>query len=151
MSEATQKNDFVLPIEIPKIERTGTDVTIVSLSRSSGNQFLVAAENLQKKYGVNTEVINLSCVKPLDVETMIHSVKKTRNLVEVSVESGLQDNDAVWVRYAGTTMRDVLPSGSVSPDSSLCTEMRCHFRDIGFGHGALGTPAQVCCPIPPLR
>jgi pyruvate dehydrogenase E1 component beta subunit len=54
MSEAAQKNDFVLPIGKAKIERVGTDVTIVSLSCTVG-QFLLAAENLQKKYGVNAE------------------------------------------------------------------------------------------------
>jgi hypothetical protein len=54
MSEAAQRNDFVLPIGKAKIERVGTDVTIVSLSRTVG-QFLLAAENLQKKYGVNAE------------------------------------------------------------------------------------------------
>ncbi|KAA8906509.1 pyruvate dehydrogenase E1 component beta subunit [Sphaerosporella brunnea] len=85
MSEAAQKSDFVVPIGKAKIERAGTDVTIVSLSRCVG-QSLVAADNLQSKYGVSAEVINLRSVKPLDVETIVESVKKTKNLV--AVESG---------------------------------------------------------------
>ncbi|GAB0139090.1 pyruvate dehydrogenase E1, beta subunit [Epichloe bromicola] len=85
MSEAAQKSDFVLPFGKAKVERSGKDLTIVSLSRCVG-QALVAAENLKKNYGVEAEVINLRSVKPLDIETIVASVKKTRRLL--SVESG---------------------------------------------------------------
>lgn len=82
MSEAAQKDDFVLPIGKAKVERSGKDVTLVSLSRCVG-QSMTAAENLKKKYGVEAEVINLRSVKPLDIETIINSVKKTHRLVAV--------------------------------------------------------------------
>jgi pyruvate dehydrogenase E1 component beta subunit len=85
MSEAAQKDDFVLPFGKAKIERVGKDVTLVSLSRCVG-QCLTAAENLKKNYGIEAEVINLRSVKPLDVESIVNSVKKTHNLV--AVESG---------------------------------------------------------------
>ncbi|SPO07325.1 probable pyruvate dehydrogenase (lipoamide) beta chain precursor (PDB1) [Cephalotrichum gorgonifer] len=85
MSEAAQKDDFVLPIGKAKIERVGKDVTFVSLSRTVG-QCMTAAANLKKKYGIEAEVINLRSVKPLDVEAIIKSVKKTRRLI--AVESG---------------------------------------------------------------
>lgn len=85
MSEAAQRDDFVLPFGKAKVERAGKDLTIVSLSRCVG-QSLVAAENLKKKYGVEAEVINLRSVKPLDVESIVKSVKKTHRLL--SVESG---------------------------------------------------------------
>lgn len=85
MSEAAQKSDFVLPFGKAKVERSGKDLTIVSLSRCVG-QSLVAAENLKKNYGVEAEVINLRSVKPLDIETIVASVKKTGRLL--SVESG---------------------------------------------------------------
>ncbi|KAI1111642.1 pyruvate dehydrogenase E1 component beta subunit [Nemania sp. NC0429] len=85
MSEAAQKDDFVIPFGKAKIERQGKDLTLVSLSRTVG-QCMVAAENLKKKYGVEAEVINLRSIKPLDVESIIKSVKKTRHLI--SVESG---------------------------------------------------------------
>ncbi|KAL1965433.1 hypothetical protein VTN77DRAFT_5689 [Rasamsonia byssochlamydoides] len=85
MSEAAQKNDFVLPIGKAKIERPGKDLTIVSLSRSVGLSLKAAAE-LKEKYGVEAEVINLRSVKPLDVETIIKSLKKTGRLM--AVESG---------------------------------------------------------------
>ncbi|EPS26509.1 hypothetical protein PDE_01446 [Penicillium oxalicum 114-2] len=85
MSEAAQKNDFVLPIGKAKIERAGKDLTIVSLSRCVG-QSLTAAAELKQKYGVDAEVINLRSIKPLDVETIIASLKKTGRLMVV--ESG---------------------------------------------------------------
>ncbi|KAI3320929.1 pyruvate dehydrogenase E1 component beta subunit [Xylariaceae sp. AK1471] len=85
MSEAAQKDDFVIPFGKAKIERQGKDLTLVSLSRTVG-QCMVAAEALKKKYGVEVEVINLRSVKPLDVESIIKSVKKTGRLI--SVESG---------------------------------------------------------------
>ncbi|KAJ5130195.1 uncharacterized protein N7515_006234 [Penicillium bovifimosum] len=85
MSEAAQKNDFVLPIGKAKIERPGKDLTIVSLSRCVG-QSLTAAAELKQKYGVDAEVINLRSVKPLDVETIIASLKKTGRIMVV--ESG---------------------------------------------------------------
>lgn len=83
MSEAAQKNDFVIPFGKAKIERPGTDLSIVTLSRNVGLS-LDAAEELKQKYGVETEVINLRSVKPLDVEAIIKSVKKTGRLMCVS-------------------------------------------------------------------
>ena len=68
-----------------KIERPGKDLTIVTLSRCVG-QSLVAAEQLKSKYGVEAEVINLRSVKPLDVEAIVKSVKKTGHFM--AVESG---------------------------------------------------------------
>ena len=85
MSEAAQKSDFVLPFGKAKIERPGSDLTIVTLSRCVG-QSLAAAEQLKKDYGVEAEVLNLRSVKPMDVEAIVKSVKKTGRLM--AVESG---------------------------------------------------------------
>lgn len=85
MSEAALKDDFVIPFGKAKIERVGKDVTLVSLSRCVG-QCLTAAEKLKSQYGVEAEVINLRSIKPMDVEAIVNSVKKTGNLI--AVESG---------------------------------------------------------------
>lgn len=58
---------------------------MVTLSRCVG-QCLAAAEELKKKYGVEAEVINLRSIKPMDVEAIIKSVKKTGTMM--AVESG---------------------------------------------------------------
>jgi pyruvate dehydrogenase E1 component beta subunit len=85
MSAEAQKDDFVLPFGKAKIERSGKDLTMVSVSRCVG-QALAAADALKQKYGVEVEVVNLRSIKPLDVETIIQSVKKTHRLL--CVESG---------------------------------------------------------------
>ncbi|KAI4720831.1 hypothetical protein E4T48_02967 [Aureobasidium sp. EXF-10727] len=85
MSEEAQKDDFVIPFGKAKIERPGKDLTIVTLSRCVG-QSLVAAEQLKQKYGIEAEVINLRSIKPLDVESIVKSVKKTGHMM--AVESG---------------------------------------------------------------
>lgn len=58
---------------------------MVTLSRCVG-QALVAAEQLKSKYGIEAEVINLRSVKPMDVEAIVKSVKKTHHLM--AIESG---------------------------------------------------------------
>ncbi len=58
---------------------------MVTLSRCVG-QSLAAAEALKKKYGVEAEVINLRSIKPLDIEAIVKSVKKTGHMI--AVESG---------------------------------------------------------------
>lgn len=85
MSAEAQKDDFVIPFGKAKIERPGKDLTMVTLSRCVG-QCLAAAEELKKKYGVEAEVINLRSIKPMDVEAIVKSVKKTGHMM--AVESG---------------------------------------------------------------
>jgi pyruvate dehydrogenase E1 component beta subunit len=76
--------EFVLPIGRAKIEREGTDVTIVAFSIMVGVA-MKAAEVLAGQ-GISAEVINLRTLRPLDTETLVRSVKKTNRVV--SVEEG---------------------------------------------------------------
>ncbi len=78
--------DFTLPIGKAKIERTGSDVTICAYSISVQHA-LDAAEILDGD-GISSEVINLRSLRPLDIETIITSVKKTNRAV--CVEEGWQ-------------------------------------------------------------
>ncbi|MHC8493774.1 pyruvate dehydrogenase complex E1 component subunit beta [Thalassospira sp. SM2505] len=77
--EVPDDEDFVLPIGQAKIEREGTDVTIVAFSIMVGKA-LKAAEKLAEQ-GISAEVINLRTIRPLDVNTIIRSVMKTNRLV----------------------------------------------------------------------
>merc|ERR1712093_432074 len=74
--------DFVLPIGKAKVERVGKDITFVAHSRMVGYA-IQAAEILEKEEGVFAEVINLRSIRPLDIESIIASVKKTNRLVVV--------------------------------------------------------------------
>lgn len=73
--------DFVLPIGKAKIEREGSDVTIVSFSIMVGTALEAAAILAEK--GIQAEVINLRTLRPLDTATVVESVKKTSRLVTV--------------------------------------------------------------------
>ena len=76
--------EYLVPIGRAKIERPGKDVTITAYSRMV-NVALEAARLLEAD-GIDAEVINLRTLRPLDVETIVASVKKTNRLV--SVEEG---------------------------------------------------------------
>ena len=72
-------DNFTLPIGKANIEKEGNDVTIIAFSIMVGKS-LEAAEILQDK-NINAEVINLRTIRPLDIETIINSVKKTNRLI----------------------------------------------------------------------
>jgi pyruvate dehydrogenase E1 component beta subunit len=74
-------DDYVVPIGKAKIARPGTDVTIVSWSMGM-TYALKAAEELAKEQ-IEAEVIDLRTLKPMDIETVIESVKKTGRIVTV--------------------------------------------------------------------
>jgi pyruvate dehydrogenase E1 component beta subunit len=79
--ECPVAEDFVLPIGRAKIERAGTHVTIVAYSIMVGVALKAAAELAEQ--GVEAEIINLRSLRPLDIGTVVDSVKKTGRLVTV--------------------------------------------------------------------
>jgi len=115
ISEAVTKDDFVLPIGKAKVEREGTDVTLVAFSRPV--QFCLDAADVLAKEGISAEVINLRSLRPLDLPAILASVRKTHRLVCVEegwpqggitshiaaevVESAFDDLDAPIERVTG--------------------------------------------------
>ncbi len=81
MSDEAQSSDFVIPFGKAKVEREGSDVTIVTFSKMVGTS-LEVAKSLEKE-GISVEVINLRSLRPLDREAIVKSVKKTNRLVTV--------------------------------------------------------------------
>ncbi len=77
--DCPMSNEFTLPIGKAKVEKNGSDITIVAFSIMVGKA-LEAANELEKN-GINVEVINLRTLRPLDLETIINSVKKTNRLI----------------------------------------------------------------------
>jgi len=71
--------EYLIPIGVAEIKKTGTDVTIVSFGKMM-KIALKAAEELAKE-SINAEVIDLRTVRPIDYKTVIDSVKKTNRLV----------------------------------------------------------------------
>lgn len=82
--EVPDDEDFTIPLGVADIKREGTDATIVARSLMVPVA-LKAAEELEKQ-GVSCEVIDPRTIRPLDIETIITSVKKT-NRVVVAEES----------------------------------------------------------------
>ena len=72
--------DHLVPLGVADIKREGTDCTIVARSMTVPLA-LQAAERIQSEYGVSVEVIDPRTIKPLDIGTIIGSVKKTNRLV----------------------------------------------------------------------
>ena len=71
--------DYVIPYGVADIKREGTDVTVVTYSRMV-LRALEAAEKLAEE-GISVEVIDLRTLKPLDMDTVAASVKKTGRVV----------------------------------------------------------------------
>ena len=78
------EEEYTIPFGRAEIKREGSDVTIVSYSHMV-NKAMEAAEMLAGD-GVSAEVIDLQTLVPLDMETVIQSVKKTNRAIVTSEE-----------------------------------------------------------------
>ncbi|MCL4377567.1 MAG: alpha-ketoacid dehydrogenase subunit beta [Actinobacteria bacterium] len=74
------KNDYIVPIGRAEIKRRGNNLTVAAYSNMVF-KVLTVAEKLKEK--IDIEVIDLRTLVPLDIETIINSVKKTNKLVIV--------------------------------------------------------------------
>jgi pyruvate dehydrogenase E1 component beta subunit len=74
-------DDFVLPIGKARIHKEGRDVTIVSFG--IGMTYAVKAEAELREMGIDAEIIDLRTIRPMDLDSVIASVKKTNRLVVV--------------------------------------------------------------------
>jgi acetoin:2,6-dichlorophenolindophenol oxidoreductase subunit beta len=71
--------EYTIPLGVADVKREGTDVTVVGL-QVLVNYALEAADDLEAE-GISVEVIDPRTASPLDVETIVESVKKTGRLV----------------------------------------------------------------------
>ncbi|MBN1936798.1 MAG: dehydrogenase, partial [Anaerolineae bacterium] len=74
--------DYIIPFGVADVKREGKDVTVVTYSRMVFRA-LEAADKLAAE-GISVEVIDLRTLKPLDMDTVAASVKKTGRVVGVS-------------------------------------------------------------------
>ena len=81
--------DHLYPLGKAKVLREGSDVTLVTYSRCV-ELALEAAEKMQNEVSISVEVINLLSLRPLDIPSIVESVKKTSRLV--TLEAG-------WPRF----------------------------------------------------
>ncbi|HNP73202.1 MAG TPA: pyruvate dehydrogenase complex E1 component subunit beta [Kouleothrix sp.] len=76
------EEEYVIPLGVADIKRAGRDVTIVTYSRMV-LRAIEAAELLARE-GIEAEVVDLRTLKPLDIDTVLESVRKTGRLVGVT-------------------------------------------------------------------
>ncbi|MFV1859411.1 MAG: alpha-ketoacid dehydrogenase subunit beta [Anaerolineales bacterium] len=75
------EGDYVEPIGVSKVQREGTDVTIVTYSK--GLQLSLQAADQLAADGIEAQIIDLRCLRPLDLGPAIESVKRTNRAVIV--------------------------------------------------------------------
>jgi pyruvate/2-oxoglutarate/acetoin dehydrogenase E1 component len=75
------KEEYLIPLGVADVKRQGSDVTIFATSRQVHNALAAAAQLAED--GIEAEVVDPRTLKPLDVETVANSVRKTHRLVVV--------------------------------------------------------------------
>ncbi len=80
--EVPEVDDHLVPIGRAEVKREGSDVTVVSHSKMV-HQALEAAETLAAEHEVDAEVVDLRTLRPLDIDTVLESVRKTNRIVVV--------------------------------------------------------------------
>jgi pyruvate dehydrogenase E1 component beta subunit len=86
--EVPEDTEFLLPLGVANVERTGADVTIVSYGRPLQRAVRPAVAALAHDHGVDAELIDLRTLRPLDVETVVNSIRKTHRCVIVDEDWG---------------------------------------------------------------
>ncbi len=105
-------DEWLVPLGKGNIVKEGNDVTIVAFSIMVGKA-LEAAEELSKK-GIDAEVIDLRTLRPLDIDLIVQSVKKTNRLISceegfpfsgIGAELGMQVNENAFDYLDAPIMR----------------------------------------------
>jgi pyruvate dehydrogenase E1 component beta subunit len=73
------EGEYTLPLGIADTKRSGKDVTLVTYGKMLKEAFKASEELI--KEGIDTEIIDLRTIRPMDCETIFESVKKTNRLV----------------------------------------------------------------------
>ncbi len=82
--EVPKLDDWIVPIGKARVARAGSHVTIVSFS--IGMTYALAAAEKLAAEGIEAEVVDLRTIRPMDLETVLESVRKTNRCV--CVEEG---------------------------------------------------------------
>jgi pyruvate dehydrogenase E1 component subunit beta len=86
--EVPDDGDYLLPLGVAKVERQGQDVTLVSYGRPLQRVVRPAVAALAKDHHIDAEVIDVRTLRPLDVQTIVDSIKKTGRCVIVDEDWG---------------------------------------------------------------
>jgi 2-oxoisovalerate dehydrogenase E1 component len=89
VEEGVPEGYYEIDLAEPSVKRTGKDLTILTLGPALYTA-ITAAQELQERFGISAEVINLRAVNPLHYEPLVASVRKTGKVLLVcdAVERG---------------------------------------------------------------
>jgi len=76
------EDDYLIPLGKADVKRAGTDLTIVSYGRAV-IQSLAVANLIEQEHGKSVEVVDLRSIRPLDIDTVLASVRKTHRVLVV--------------------------------------------------------------------
>jgi pyruvate dehydrogenase E1 component beta subunit len=79
--EVPDLSDYTVPLGKARIWREGNDITLVSFG--IGMKYALQAADQLVEMGVSVEVVDLRCLRPLDTETIVNSVKKTNRCITI--------------------------------------------------------------------
>ena len=94
-------DDYLVPIGRARVAREGSDVTLVAWSM--GMTYALKAADALAQDGINAEVIDLRTLRPMDIGTIVESVKKTARLV--TIEEGWRQS-GVGAEIAARVMEE---------------------------------------------
>src|SRR5918995_4786478 len=77
VGEVPDDKDFTLPLGVANVERPGKDVTLISYGRPLQRVVRPAVQHLADDHGIDVELIDVRTLRPLDVHTIVESVRKT--------------------------------------------------------------------------
>ena len=113
-----EDGELVIPIGKAEVKRPGTDATIITWHRMI-HPVLEAAEQLATQ-GLNVEVVDLRTVRPLDMDTVLASVRKTNRAVVVEEGWGIAS--------VGSTVVDLIQRDAF--DDLDAPVLRLHAKDV---------------------
>lgn len=88
VGDVPEDREFTLPLGVANVERTGGDVTVISYGRPLQRVVRSAVEALVKDHSIDVELIDVRTLRPLDVNTIVTSVKKTNRVVIIDEDWG---------------------------------------------------------------
>ena len=84
--EVPEDPEFTIPLGVAEVRRTGTDVTVVAYMGMM-YRALEVAEELEKE-GISVEVVDPRTLRPMDIDTIMGSVRKTHRAVVIEAGAG---------------------------------------------------------------
>lgn len=120
------EDDYTVPIGKAKVVKEGSDVTIITYG-AMVHTSMKAAEEIEKTRGAKVEVIDLRTIMPIDIETIVESVKKTNRAIvvqEAQKTSGIaaeiiaQINEKAILHLEAPVLR-VAPPDTVYPFAQI--------------------------------